>query len=122
MVAIAAFLIICVILFGVETVRGFFFGTLGVLGWVLFGIMALGCILYLSEWWQETKKIEKESKAKRKEAIAKAKAELKQLKKDNPAEYKKRTKDIPGMIILVLGIAATLTTIGIIIYALIAKR
>lgn len=123
MVAIAAFLIICVILFGVEAVRGFFFGTLGVLGWVLFGIMALAGILYLSEWWQETRKIEKGVKAKRKEAIAKTKAELKQLKKDNPAEYKKRASiGIAGVIILVLGIAATLTTIGIIIYALIANR
>lgn len=122
MVAIAAFLIICVILFGVEAVRGFFFGTLGVLGWVLFGIMALGGILYISEWWQETRKIEKEVEAKRKAERAKAKAELARLKKENPAEYKKRTKDIPGMIILTLGVAAAVIIVVMIVYALISKR
>lgn len=42
MVAIAAFLIVCVILFGVENVRNFFFGTLGVAGWVIAILFVLG--------------------------------------------------------------------------------
>lgn len=122
MVAIAAFLIICVILFGVEAVRGFFFGTLGVLGWVIFGIMALAGIAYFSEWWKDTRRIEKEDEAKRKAERAKAKAELARLKKENPAEYKKRTKDIPGTIILVLGIAVALMIVVMIVCALITKK
>ena len=123
MVAIAAFLIICVILFGVEAVRGFFFGTLGVLGWVIFGIMALGGILYLSEWWQETRKIEKEVEAKRKAERAKTKAELARLKKENPAEYKRRTDiGVAGKIIFGLGITAALMIVVMIVYALISKR
>lgn len=123
MVAIAAFLIILVILFGIEAVRSFFFGTLGVLGWVIFGIIALGGILYISEWWRDTKKNEKELEAKRKADTAKKKAELAKLKKENPAEYKRQT-DIgaAGKIMLVLGIAAALTTIGVVIFAFITRK
>lgn len=42
MVAAAAFLIILVILFGLENVRSFFFGTLGVLGWFIAGFIIIG--------------------------------------------------------------------------------
>ena len=119
MVAIAAFLIICVILFGLEAVGGFFFGTLGVLGWVIFGVMALAGIAYLSEWWKDTRRIEKEAEAKRKEAVAKAKARDARLKIENPEQYKKEHAGRRFALWMyggALAVGLILSVIGIILY------
>lgn len=79
MVAFAAFLIILVILFGLENVRGFFFGTLGIVGWALAIILGLGAIISLGEW------VHKEAQDDKKER-QKQKADF---KKNNPEEYAK---------------------------------
>ena len=50
MVAICAFLIILVILFGVEAVRSFVFGTFGVIAWIVIGIFGLAGLIYAGEW------------------------------------------------------------------------
>ena len=91
MVAICAFLIILVILFGVEAVRGFFFGTLGVVGWVLAVVLGLGLIISIGEGWHKIREEEKREAAARKKQKQQNKANLKALKTENPAEYKKLT-------------------------------
>lgn len=68
MVAVCAFLIILVILFGIEGVRSFIFGSFGVLAWVILGILGLGAIISLGEWWHK----ELEEDKKRRKAAKKA--------------------------------------------------
>lgn len=85
MVAVAAFLIICVILFGLENVRGFFFGTLGVVGWVIFGILALGALVLFGEWLEKERQEEKKARTAQKEAD---KALIENMKKNDPKTYK----------------------------------
>jgi len=86
MVAVCAFLIILVILFGVEAVRSFVFGTLGVIGWIIAGFLALAAIISIVELYAEDHKASKKAAAERKAADAAAMAKL---QKENPKEYKK---------------------------------
>ena len=62
MVAICAFLIILVILFGVEAVRSFVFGTFGVIAWVVIGIFGLAGLIYAGEWLDKIFKERKQAK------------------------------------------------------------
>lgn len=89
MVAVAAFLIICVLLFGLENVRGFFFGTLGVVGWAIFGILALGTLLMFVDWLGKEAKDECKNAKKRKEHRLACKKDLAELKVKNPKQYRK---------------------------------
>lgn len=64
MVAVAAFLIVCVILFGIENVRNFFFGTLGVVGWAIAIFIVFGLLCLALDKIGEMIKEDKELKAK----------------------------------------------------------
>lgn len=93
MVAAAAFLIILVILFGLENVRNFVFGTFGIVAWIVLGILGLGAIIMFEEWLEKARQEEKKAKAARKlekdaeKSAEKAKMAL--LKKTNPKEYRR---------------------------------
>lgn len=93
MVAAAAFLIILVILFGLENVRNFVFGTFGIVAWIVLGVLGLGAIIMFENWLEEERQKEKKAKAARKlekdaeKSAEKAKMAL--LKKTNPKEYRR---------------------------------
>lgn len=94
MVKLAAAIIIACLLFGVEAVRAFMFGTLGVIGWALFILLCLAFLGWLIGGWDENigkKPIENPAQAKkRQEAQNKAELrELEKLKESNPTEYHK---------------------------------
>lgn len=93
MVAAAAFLIILVILFGLENVRNFVFGTFGIAAWIVLGVLGLGALIMLENWLEEERQKEKKAKAARKlEKDAKKtaeKAKMALLKKTNPKEYRR---------------------------------
>ena len=89
MVAIAAFLIILVIIFGLENVRSFIFGSFGIVAWIVLGIFGLGAILMLGEWIHKERLDDKKRKA---EAKAKNDARLAELKAKDPEAYKKERR------------------------------
>lgn len=85
MVAIAAFLIILVIIFGLENVRTFIFGTFGIVAWVAIIILGLGALVIFGEWCH---KIGLEEKKEREEERKKKAEEKAKFKAENPKEYK----------------------------------
>ena len=91
MVAVAAFLIILVILFGLENVRNFFFGTLGVFAWIIVGILALAAIIVAVDWIEKEIKNDIADAKKEKEQRKKQKQAMADLKKNDPATYRKLT-------------------------------
>lgn len=91
MVAVAAFLIILVILFGLENVRNFFFGTLGVFAWIIIGIFALAAIICGIDWLEKEIKNDIADAKKEKEQRRKQKQAMANLKKNDPAAYRKLT-------------------------------
>lgn len=64
MVSVAAFLIILVILFGVDGVRSFVFGTFGVVAWVVVSLLALGAVILAFDKFGDILKKRKEARAK----------------------------------------------------------
>lgn len=98
MVAIAAFLIILVIIFGLENVRSFIFGSFGIMAWIVLGIFGLAAILWFGEWLHKERV---EDKKRKSEAKAKNDARLAELKTKNPKAYKKeRRADIIGICLI----------------------
>lgn len=89
MVAAAAFLIILVIIFGLENVRNFIFGTFGVLAWVVIGFFGLAAIIMFGEWWH---KESIEDKKRKSEVKAKNDARLAELKVKDPKAYRKERR------------------------------
>lgn len=85
MVAAAAFLIILVILFGLENVRNFVFGTFGIVAWIVLGVLGLGAIIMFEEWLIKALKEDKAEHKAQKEA---EKALVKDMKKNDPKTYK----------------------------------
>lgn len=85
MVAIAAFLIILVIIFGLENVRSFIFGSFGIVAWIAIIILGLGALVIFGEWWHKTSQIEKKEAEKERQKKAEEKAKF---KAENPKEYK----------------------------------
>jgi ABC-type antimicrobial peptide transport system permease subunit len=99
MVAIAAFLIICVIIFGLENVRSFIFGSFGIIAWIVLGIFGLAAILSLGEWIHNERMSDKKRKS---EAKAKNNARLAELKaKDLKAYKKERRFTVFGIVSLI---------------------
>jgi dolichyl-phosphate-mannose--protein O-mannosyl transferase len=86
MVAVAAFLIILVILFGLENIRMFIFGTFGVVWTVVLVILILGGLIALEDWIKKTNEIEKKRAAEEKKKQLESEAEF--IAK-YPEEYKK---------------------------------
>ena len=85
MVAAAAFLIILVILFGLENVRNFVFGTFGIAAWIVLGVLGLGAIIMFEEWLIRALKEDKAAHKAQKEAD---KALIESMKKNDPKTYK----------------------------------
>ena len=85
MVAAAAFLIILVILFGLENVRNFVFGTFGIAAWIILGIAGLGALVLFGEWLEKERQEEKKARIAQKEAD---KALIENMKKNDPKTYK----------------------------------
>lgn len=96
MVKVAAFLIILVILFGLENVRNFIFGTFGAVAWIILAILGLGALVMFGEWLEKEREEEKKIKAanklekEAKKAAEKEKMEL--LKRTNPKEYRRKVR------------------------------
>lgn len=117
MVAIAAFLIILVIIFGLENVRSFIFGSFGIVAWIVLGIFGLGAILMLGEWIHKERLDDKKRKA---EAKAKNDARLAELKAKDPEAYKKeRSSDIIGICLIV---SFVLIFIGLLIALIVTHK
>ena len=113
MVAVAAFLIILVILFGLENVRNFFFGTLGVLAWVLIGVLGLAVLGWLIGGWD--KNVGRTPAKNTADERAKLNAQLEAEKRLKKAEaYKKESKRLNRLIAIVT-IATFVVIVGVII-------
>lgn len=96
MVAIAAFLIILVILFDVEGVRSFVFGTFGLVAWFFVAIIAIYIIgkiidIIVADAKNAPKVREEERKAKEAEK-AEWNKHLEELKAKDPKKYKKTVR------------------------------
>jgi hypothetical protein len=85
MVAAAAFLIILVILFGLENVRNFVFGTFGIAAWIVLGVLGLGALIMFEEWLIKALKGDKKAHNAQKQA---EKALVRDMKKNDPKTYK----------------------------------
>ena len=111
MVAVAAFLIILVILFGLENVRNFFFGTLGVLAWVLIGVLGLAVLGWLIGGWD--KNVGKTPAKNTADERAKLNAQLEAERKLKQTEaYKKESKRL-NRLIAIVSIGALLLSVAI---------
>lgn len=113
MVAICAFLIILVILFGLENVRTFIFGTFGVVLTVVLAILALGGLIAFEDWLKKSHEEEKKRAAGEKKKQLAAEAEFKEK---YPKEYKKGKAKSRAFIIYicsVVAIIAILMTVAI---------
>jgi uncharacterized membrane protein YuzA (DUF378 family) len=88
MVAIAAFLIILVIIFGLENVRSFIFGTFGIVAWIAIIILGLGALVLFGEWCHKIGIEQKKEHEEERKKKAQEKAEFLKLKTENPKEYK----------------------------------
>ena len=113
MVAVAAFLIILVILFGLENVRNFFFGTLGVLAWVLIGVLGLAVLGWLIGGWD--KNVGRTPAKNTADERAKLNAQLEAERKlKQTVAYKKESKRL-NRLIAIVAIATFVVIVGVII-------
>lgn len=105
MVAICAFLIILVILFGLENVRTFIFGTFGVVLTVVLVILALGGLIAFEDWLKKSHEEEKKRAAEEKKKQLAAEAEF---KAKYPEEYKKGKAKARAFVIYICSVVAIL--------------
>lgn len=103
MVSIAAFLIILVILFGLEGVRSFVFGTFGVVLTVILAVLALGGLIAFEDWLKKSHEEEKKRAAEEKKKKLAAEAEF---KAKYPEEYKKGKAKSRAFIIFICSMVA----------------
>ena len=106
MVAICAFLIILVILFGLENVRTFIFGTFGVVLTVVLVILALGGLIAFEDWLKKSHEEEKKRAAEEKKKKLAAEAEF---KAKYPEEYKKGKAKSRAFVIYICSVVAILS-------------
>jgi hypothetical protein len=104
-VSIAAFLIILVILFGLEEVRSFVFGTFGVVLTVILAVLALGGLIAFEDWLKKSHEEEKKLAAEEKKKKLAAEAEF---KAKYPEEYKKGKAKSRAFIIYICSVVAIL--------------
>ena len=107
MVAIAAFLIILVIIFGLENVRAFIFGTFGVVAWITIVVLGLGALVLFADWCRKIPADSKKIDADKKEKREKEEAAFQKLRKDNPELAKQvwKRKIIADVVVLAIMIA-----------------
>jgi hypothetical protein len=104
-VSIAAFLIILVILFGLEEVRSFVFGTFGVVLTVILAVLALGGLIAFEDWLKKSHEEEKKLAAEEKKKKLAAEAEF---KAKYPEEYKKGKAKSRAFLIYICSVVAIL--------------
>lgn len=118
MVSIAAFLIILVILFGLEEVRSFVFGTFGFLAWVAIILIGIGSIVSWEESTRKARKEAREAEKKENAALKQAKLNTKralvELKKSDKKAYNrvKRPERIFIWFCLIPGILVAATAVA----------
>lgn len=107
MVAIAAFLIILVIIFGLENVRAFIFGTFGIVAWIAIIVLGLGALVIFGEWCHKISADSKKIDADKKEKREKEEAAFQKLRKENPELAKQvwKRKIIADIVVIAIMIA-----------------